>query len=153
RGLRKAEVKAHHFGPRALDNRAHGLSERGKVQTGTLGIGLGPKLPKKRREATEPGPFTFGVDPGPIVTKEIDVDRLVSEGLEFLYHFPRGPRRNRATPDRAQAAAGADGRRETRRAKSSHRRQHERMLDLEQFDKATVWPHHFLLHQQPALAP
>ena len=78
-----------------------------------------------------------------LVTKEIQIDRLVSGGAEFFHLVAHLPLIEHGDRQGAEPAGVGNGDRQTGIHRPGHRRQHDRVFDLEQvkcsFGPAT-WP-------------
>jgi hypothetical protein len=100
-----------------------------------------------------PGTLTVGIRFRRIMTEEIDVDGLAGQTLQARDGLDGEMRVHGCAADRAETAGIRDRGCEFDRAKFCHRRQHNRVFDLKQFDETAVGPHSRASYRQPADQP
>jgi hypothetical protein len=134
-------METHHLGICGLDYAAHGIAKRRDIQPGRRRLPLDFKLTTIGRKPGTPGLLAVRVRFCLGVTKEIDVDRLAGQLPQLRDRLGCEPRLHDCATDRSQSSGLAHRRRKSDRAKSCHRGQDKRLLNSEEVNEASVWPH------------
>ena len=149
---RQAEMEAHDLGLRLLDHRAErrverhahaGRHRRRRIDAELLVVGLEPLAPARLARVVELRRR---------VAEEIEVDRLVRARTVFRDLVARLLGVEHRERQRRQAARLRHRDREFEIHRARHRREHDRMLDLEEVEKTAVRPHVGLYCIVPAIA-